>query len=106
MRYLVGVLLLTAPLFAADAASTCLIVKHASTAHQFFVSGANWQYVEGDFPRSMKWKSNIRDRDIRKIKEIGGKVVIVNADYSATDLEDARKQCASMAEENTSEKKR
>jgi hypothetical protein len=42
----------------------------------------------------MKWKSNITDRNIRKVKELGGKVVVVNQNYSSADLEDARKQCA------------
>jgi hypothetical protein len=92
MRFLSILALLTVAASAADK-PTCLIVKHASTAHQAFVSGANWQYVEGDFPLGMKWKSNITDRNIRKIKENGGRVVIVPTNYNTTDLEDARKQC-------------
>jgi hypothetical protein len=75
-------------------ARTCLIVRHASAAHQFLVSGANWQYVEGDFPKGMKWKSNITDRTVRKVKEMGGRVVTVPTTYSTADLEDARKQCS------------
>lgn len=90
-RYL---LLFSLSLSAVAADQTCLIVKHASAARQAFVSGANWQYVDGDFPQGMKWKSNITDRNIRKIKELGGKVVIVNQNYSAADLEAAKKQCA------------
>ena len=46
----------------------------------------------------MKWKSNITDRNIRKIKEEGGRVVVVPNDYHAADLEDARKQCAAEPE--------
>jgi len=74
-------------------AETCVIVKHASTSSQMWVSGANWRYVEGEFPPGEKWKSNITDRQIRKIKEKGGKVVVVPEKYTAADLEDARKQC-------------
>lgn len=85
------VLLLATSAYAAD---TCLIVKHASASSQIWVSGANWRYVEGEFPQGEKWKSNITDRGIRHIKEKGGKVVVVPEKYSATDLEDARKQCA------------
>ncbi len=84
---------------------SCLIVKHASTARQFFVSGANWQYVAGDFPKGMKWKSNIRDRDVRKIKETGGRVVVVRPDYSADDLAQAQKACAADTGQDSSEKK-
>ncbi len=97
MRYLL-LLAFAIPAFAADNQS-CLIVKHASTAHQFFISGANWQYVAGDFPKGTKWKSNIRDRDVRKIKDMGGKVVVVASDYSAANLEDARKQCLATPEQ-------
>lgn len=85
-------LLLISSAFAVD--QPCLILKHASTARQAFVSGANWQYVSGDFPASMKFKSNVTDRNVRKIKELNGKVVIVPENYSSVDLEDARKQCA------------
>jgi hypothetical protein len=84
---------------------SCLIVKHASTARQFFVSGANWQYVAGDFPKGMKWKSNIRDRDIRKIKEMGGRVVVIRPDYSADDLAQAQKACVVDMAQDSSEKK-
>lgn len=84
---------------------SCLIVKHASTAHQFFVSGANWQYVAGDFPKGMKWKSNVRDRDIRKIKEMGGRVVVIRPEYSADDLAQARKECAADTAQDPSAKK-
>ena len=75
-------------------APTCVIVKHASTAHQMFVSGANWQFVSGDFPAGMKWKSNIPDRTIRKIKEMGGRVVIVAQTYTSADLDAAKKRCS------------
>lgn len=37
----------------------------------------------------MKWKSNITDRSIRKVKEMGGRVVTIPNVYSVADLEDA-----------------
>jgi hypothetical protein len=89
MRLAIAVLLATS----AYASGPCLIVKHATASQQVWVSGANWRYVEGDFPAGIKWKSNITDRGIRQIKERGGKVVIVPEKYSTPDLEDARKQC-------------
>jgi hypothetical protein len=87
--------LLASGSFAADV--PCVIIRHASTARQAFVSGANWQYVEGDFPKPMKWKSNITDRNVRKIKELGGLVVTVPNVYTPADLEDARNQCKVQA---------
>jgi len=77
----------------AFAAQPCVIIRHASTARQFLVSGANWQYVDGDFPKGMKWKSNVTDRTVRKIKEMDGKVVIVPNVYTPGELADARKEC-------------
>ena len=56
-------------------------------------SAANWQYVAGDFPPTMKWKSNVRDRAIRKIKQLGSRVVTVNEDYTVEELKAARQQC-------------
>jgi hypothetical protein len=45
----------------------------------------------------MKFKSNVTDRNVRKIKELGGKVVIVPQNYSLADLENAKKECASSS---------
>lgn len=90
MRHFVLVLLLSSW---ALADSPCLIIRHASTARQVWVSGANWQYVEGDFPKGVKWKSNVTDRTVRKVKESGGKVVTIPNAYTPADLEDARQQC-------------
>lgn len=86
-------LLCAIPSFGQSETRSCLIVKHASTARQMFVSGANWQYVAGDFPKGMKWKSNITDRNIRKIKELGGLVVTLNSNYTASELAQAQKAC-------------
>jgi hypothetical protein len=92
VKLLLVVVMLSVCVFAADQ-PTCLIVKHASAARQAFISGANWQYVAGDFPKGMKWKSNITDRYVRKIKEAGGKVVVVRQDYTADDLRQAQDTC-------------
>jgi hypothetical protein len=91
MRNLLLLLFLVAPGFAGD--QSCLIVRHTTTSDLPWVIGANWRYIEGDFPAGMKWKSNITDRNVRQIKQKGGKVVIVPEKYSSIDLEDARKQC-------------
>jgi hypothetical protein len=99
LRLLLMPILFASSDLAADQA--CVILKHASTSRQIFVSGANWQYVAGDFPSGLSWKSNVTDRYVRKIKEKGGKVVIVPQNYSAADLEDARKQCAEPKPEST-----
>ncbi len=77
----------------ARAIKPCVIVKPASTAHRALVSNKAFQYVEGEFPSKMKFKSNVGDGDVRKVKELGGKVVVIKADYTLADLQDAREQC-------------
>jgi hypothetical protein len=78
----------------------CLILKHATTSQQFLVNASNWRYVEGEFPKGMKWKSNITDRYVRQIKAAGGIIVIIPTDYTQADVENARKQCAALEEAN------
>jgi hypothetical protein len=92
MRYLAVLVLMAACAVAADNPS-CVIIRHASATRQIFVSGANWQFVEGDFPKGMKWKSNVTDRNVRKIKELGGRVITIPTNYTVADLADAREQC-------------
>jgi hypothetical protein len=41
----------------------------------------------------MKWKSNVTDRTVRKVKALGGRVITIPTSYAPADLEDARKQC-------------
>ncbi len=90
----IGLLLCSLPALAADKQELgCLIIKHATAAHQVFVSGANWQYVDGEFPPGEKWKSNITDRYIRKIKGKDWRVVIIPTNYTMADLEQARASC-------------
>jgi len=50
----------------------------------------------------MKWKSNITDRNIRKVKELGGQVVVIKPDYNAEDLAQAQKACGSNEIPNSS----
>ena len=73
--------------------TTCLIVKHASNAHQLSVNASNWQYIAGDFPKGMKSKSNMTDRNIREIQENGGQVVVVQPNYTTKELKQAQTSC-------------
>jgi hypothetical protein len=95
MRYVVSVLLFTAFSVAADHA--CVILRNypRKTADAFtrWTVPPPYQYVEGDFPKGFKFRSEIRDKHVRKIQELGGKVVIIPSDYQPSDLDDARKRC-------------
>lgn len=94
MKLILAVLLLCSCCYA----ETCLIIKHASVSRQMWVSGANWQYVAGDFPQGLNFHGNITDRYIRKIKQRGGKVVTVPEKHTVADLEQAKAECAKKEE--------
>jgi hypothetical protein len=82
---------------------SCLIVRHAG-GFSAFANNANWEYVAGDFPKGMKWKGHLTDRNIRQIKEKGAHVVVIRSDYTSEDLAQTQKACADTAQ-NVSEKK-
>lgn len=75
----------------------CLIItpykKTASDALTRWTVPKPFNYVEGDFPGTMRFRSELNDKDIRQIKALGGHVVIVRSGYELPDLEDARKSC-------------
>lgn len=101
MRVLAGVLLLAVGASAQDVKS-CLIVKphlkRASEALFRWTQPKPFDYVEGDYPKGMKFHYEIGDKTIREIKEKGGQVVVIKPDYALADLEDARKNCKSWTE--------
>jgi hypothetical protein len=75
----------------------CLIMKHSGN-FSAFANNANWEYVAGDFPKGMKWKGHLTDRAVRKVKEMGGRVVVVPQKYTPEDLAQAEKTCADSAQ--------
>jgi len=93
MRYLAAILLLST-IALAENPSHCLIVSQPNAFGWTYNSTRRMHYVAGDFPTGMKWKSNLSDSDIRKIREAGTEVVIVPPKYTAADVEEAKKTCA------------
>lgn len=92
---LIAVMLLAIPAMAQEKVSDkasrepCLIVKHAS-GFSAFENNANWEYVAGDFPKDMKWKGHLTDRNIRQIKAKGWPVQILGANE---EVAQAQKRC-------------
>lgn len=94
-------LFLAAPALAVD--HPCLILKRMTSGEQTVSGFGSWgirlkqfQYVSGDFPDG-KFKALLNGKDVENIMKKGGKAVFVESKYSATDLEDARKQCSMTA---------
>jgi hypothetical protein len=82
-------LFLAAMSFGAD---TCVILKRSSGAVHA-VQGIEFYYVEGTYPPAFKFMTNLRGRHVRKLVKMGGRMAIVEPNYTAADLEAARKQC-------------
>jgi hypothetical protein len=102
MKRLLAVLLLSSFAYGQDSKS-CVIVrthqKKASEALFRWTQPKPFDYVEGQYPKNAKFHYEIGDKTIRQIQASGGKVVIMKADYSMPELEDARKQCKEFQEQ-------
>lgn len=57
-------------------------------------------YIEGEYPKDIKFHSELSDKLVQRVQERGGHVVILKPDYSLTELEDARKQCTAFQNEH------
>jgi hypothetical protein len=92
MRLLSLTLVLTFTL-AASATDTCVILKRSTDSVHTWI-GIEFYYVEGNYPPGFSFMTNLRGRHVRKLIKMGGRMAIVEPDYTAADLELARKQCA------------
>jgi hypothetical protein len=80
--------------------STCVILKRMGPADQitshlyaFGLRGKQFQYVEGDLPKGVKFHGRLTDHDVRAVQDHAGRVLILEPKYSVADLEEARKGC-------------
>ena len=80
--------------------STCVILKRMGPADQitshlyaFGLRGKQFQYVEGDLPKGVKFHGRLTDHDVRAVQEHAGRVLILEPKYNVADLEEARKGC-------------
>jgi len=87
------------PLATADD-SACVIVKRMGPAdeitshlYSFGLRGKQFQYVEGAFPKGMKFHGRLTDHDVRDIFDKGGRIAVVEQKYSPDDLKAARESC-------------
>ncbi|HMD84862.1 MAG TPA: tetratricopeptide repeat protein [Terriglobia bacterium] len=83
-----------------NASASCVILKRMGPAdevtshlYSFGIRGKQFQYVEGSFPKGVKWHGRLTDNDVREIQNNGGKFVILEPKYTDADLESARKSC-------------
>ena len=78
----------------------CLILKRMGPAdeitshlYSFGIRGKQFQCVEGDFPKGVKFHGRLTDNDVRNIQTHDGKVSILEPGYTADNLKAARESC-------------
>lgn len=97
-RYAVWFSLCAVPSLAAD--SPCLVVAPAEPP----TGMATWSkagrdqrhaliYLAGEYPEGFPFRTQIKDKDVDKIRAKGTRVLILDPHYTRDDLEKARKQC-------------
>lgn len=50
-------------------------------------------YLAGDFPQGISFHSEIKDKEVDKIKSKGGRVIILDPHYTHDDLDKAKHDC-------------
>ncbi len=97
MRYVL-LLLVSSFCFAAD--QTCVVLAPAPPPKGI----ATWSqagreqrhamiYLAGEYPSGMPFRNQIKDKDVDKIRAKGGRVVILDSEYTHEDLDKAKKEC-------------
>ncbi|SRR5258708_36916861 len=78
----------------------CLVLKRMGPADQvtsrmysFGIRGKQFQYVEGDFPKGVKFHGRLTDNDVRNIQSHNAKVVVLEPGYTADNLREAKESC-------------
>src|ERR1700683_4018174 len=85
---------LAVPAVAQDSGQkSCVILKRMGPAdevtshlYSFGNRGKQFQFVEGNFPKGMKFHGRLTDHDVQQIMDKGGKVSILEKDYKHEDL--------------------
>ncbi len=57
-------------------------------------------YLAGEYPDGFPFRTQIKDKDVDKIRAKGGRVLILDSHYTRDDLEKAKKNSAMSQKEN------
>jgi hypothetical protein len=70
----------------------CVVLKRASGLDHNW-SGIEFYYVAGQYPDGYKFRTNLRGRHVRELVKKGGRFVVVEPNYSRSELEQAEQSC-------------
>lgn len=51
-------------------------------------------YLSGEFPDGIPFRSEVKDKDVDKIRKKGGRVLILDPRYTREDLDKAKQTCS------------
>jgi hypothetical protein len=82
------------------AEASCLILKRMGPADQitsrmysFGIRGKQFQYIEGKLPEGFPFHGRLTDHDVRNLQGRGTEVIVLNQNFTADDLRQARVDC-------------
>jgi hypothetical protein len=58
-------------------------------------------YLAGEYPAGFPFRTQIKDKDVDKIRARGGRALVLDTHYTRDDLEKAKKQCQETEENKT-----
>ena len=80
--------------------ASCVILKRMGPADQvtsrlysFGIRGKQFQYVEGKLPEGFPFHGRLTDHDVRNLQGRGAEVIVVNQNFTADELKQAREDC-------------
>lgn len=82
------------------AQASCVILKRMGPAdeitshlYSFGIRGKQFQYVEGKLPEGAPFHGRLTDHDVRNLQGRGAEVIVLNQNFTADDLKQARADC-------------
>jgi|SRR5579862_1160516 len=80
--------------------ATCVLLKRMGPAdevtshlYSFGIRGKQFQYIEGKLPDGFPFHGRLTDHDVRNLQARGAEVIVLNQNFTADDLKQARADC-------------
>jgi|SRR5579864_740228 len=80
--------------------ASCVLLKRMGPADQitshlysFGIRGKQFQYIEGKLPEGFPFHGRLTDHDVRNLQGRGAEVIVLNQNYTAEELSQARADC-------------
>ncbi|MGH9511248.1 MAG: PEGA domain-containing protein [Terriglobales bacterium] len=80
--------------------ASCVLLKRMGPAdevtshlYSFGIRGKQFQYIEGKLPDGFPFHGRLTDHDVRNLQARGAEVIVLNQNFTADDLRQARADC-------------